>query len=162
MNPSYFRILLPEDEAVERLCNWIGKKPKEIIRTGPMNAVSSATENGNWKGRAVYVTHKAGWTVFEDLSGSFFGTTPENWMPFAGNESLVVAGYNDALLVAELIVVENKTIVKDFFEYADEPESFRNAGSLPGKNPIESWIDVASFVDDDDIVFSNDGTVLIF
>ena len=164
MCPSYFRITLSQDEAINRLCEWLEKKPKEVIETSLSNAVSSACENGQWKGGAVYVYHNAGWTVFEDLSGGFFDISAVDWMRFAGKDSLVVAGYNDALISAELIVIENSTIMRDFFEYSEEPETFRNKGIMPfeRKRPIENWIGVASFVDDDDIVFSDNGTVLVF
>ena len=164
MNPSYFRIKLSQNEAVERLCKWTGKVPKESIETSYRDAVSSACKDGQWKGRAVYVYDNEGWTVFEDLSGGFTEIPAEDWLRFAGKESLVVAGYNDALIVAELIVIENDTIVRDFFEYIDDPESYRNIGALPfeSEHPIKSWVGVAGFVDDDAIVFSDKGTVLIF
>ena len=40
MNPSYFRIKLPMDQAVQRLCGFEGKTPKETILCRPTQAVS--------------------------------------------------------------------------------------------------------------------------
>ena len=164
MNLSYFRIKLSQEESINRLQNWIGKAPKEVIETNDSNAVDVACENETWKGRAVYVYHNAPWTVFEDLSGGFSVISAENWLQFAEKNSLIVAGYNDAILFAEFIIIENGVVIRDFFEDYDNPEDNRNLGILPfeKETPIESWIDVAAFVDDDDIVSSENGTVLIF
>ena len=164
MNLSYFRIKLSEEESINRLRNWIGKAPKEVVETNYSNAVDVACENETWKGRAIYVYHNAPWTVFEDLSGSFSDISAENWLQFAEKDSLIVAGYNDAILFAEFITIENGVVIRDFFEDYDNPEDNRNIGILPfeQETPIESWIEVAAFVDDDNIVFSENGSVLIF
>ncbi len=72
MNPSYFRIKVNMKEAVERLCIWNGSDCKEWIETGLSDAVDvSLNENGTWKGTCLYVYEKDGWTIFEDLSGSY-------------------------------------------------------------------------------------------
>ncbi|MCL2060249.1 MAG: hypothetical protein FWH01_14555 [Oscillospiraceae bacterium] len=164
MNPSYFRIKLPMDEAINRLCNWIYKAPKEIIETSMENAVSVACVNGQWKGAALYVYYNDGWAVFEDLSGGFSSMPADDWLRFARNDPLVVAGYNDAIIYAELKVIEDNIVIKDFFEYSEKPDSYKNIGKLHSedKAPIESWADVAAFIDEDDIVFSENGTVYIF
>jgi len=164
----YFRIKLPQDEAINRLCKWMEKNPKEVIETSLSNAISSAGENGHSKGKAVYVYHNADWTVFEDLSEDFSflyaNISADDWLQFAGKDSLIAAGYEYGLVSAELIVIENNTIIRDFFELGDRPEEFRNIGIAPfeRENPIKSWVDLISFVDNDDIVISDNGTVLIF
>lgn len=74
MNPSYFRIKLPIDQAVQRLCGFEGKTPKETILCRPTQAVSHCIdEKKQWKGSCLFVYENKGWTVFEDLSGFYAG-----------------------------------------------------------------------------------------
>lgn len=161
MNPSYFRIKLARDEALERLCAWNKRPVREEIEVESTKAVSVAVdENGLWKGACLYVYENAGWTVFEEMSGHHSFVDAENWKAFAGDDSLVVAGYDEALLCAELVVIEDGTVVKNFAEIEDAPEENVNQGT--GFDEIRSWVDVASFVDDDDLVCSGDGAVIIF
>ena len=160
MNPSYFRIRQNLDKAVERLCNWNGSVFKERIETDYSRAVDvSLNEKGQWKGGCLYAYENEGWTVFEDLSGGYSFIEPKQWKEFAGNDELVFAAYNDAMLYAEMIVIEHSTLTKHFVECADIPEENVNEGDgVPG---IETWIDVASFVDADDLVYSDKGVVFI-
>lgn len=161
MNPSYFRIKLNKEEALERLCTWNEKKIKEKIETDFSNAVSvSLNEHGQWKGSCLYVYEKEGWTIFEDLFGGYSLIGAENWKIFAEDHSLVVAGYNDSIIYAELVVIENGIIQKNFVECDDAPEDNVNKGT-EFKN-ICNWIDVASFIDHDELVYSDNGTVIIF
>jgi len=161
MNPSYFRIKLPKAESIKRLCDWNSKMPKEAIETTLGNAVTvSLNENGQWKGSCLYVYENDEWTVFEDLSGGYSDIPIESWKNFSGNYDLVVAGYNDAVIFAELKIISNGMIQKDFLESMVIPEDDVNIGALPAG--IDSWTDVAAFVDDDEIVYSEHGTVLIF
>lgn len=161
MNPSYFRIKRNMEDAVERLCIWNGSSFKERIETDYSKAVDvSLNKNGQWKGDCLYAYENDGWTVFEDLSGGYSFIEPEQWKEFAGTDKLVFASYNDALLYAEMIVIENGSLTKYFVECADMPEENVNEGDgVPG---IENWIDVASFVDGDDLVYSDIGVVFIF
>lgn len=158
MNPSCFRINVPQvlGNAIKRLCDWLDKRPKDTIDTIISNAVSVSCDGGVWKGGAVYVYHNSDWTVFEDLAGYFFDISPEEWLKYAGDNSLVVAGYNDAIISAKLSVIENQLIVRDFFELDDAPNEYRNIENLPfeDENPIQGWSEVASFVDDDRLCFS--------
>ena len=161
MNPSYFRIKLNIEKAVERLCIWNGKTFKEKIETDFSNAVSvSLNENRQWKGSCLYVYENDGWTVFEDLSGGYSFIDVEQWKKFAGDDEFLFAGYNDASIYAEMIAIINGDVTKYFIECFDVPEENRNEGN--GIADIESWVDVASFVDDDELVYSDQGTVLIF
>ena len=164
VNPSYFRIKVQKDEAIDRLCNWTNGKPIESIETSYSKAVSVACIGGKWKGIALYVYQNEDWTVFEDLTGAYSSIPAEKWLEFAENEPLVVAGYNDAIVYAELIAIEKNQISKVFYEHTGIPEAFRNTGTLSFEDikPIESWIDVAAFVDGDDLAYSDNGTVLIF
>lgn len=66
MNPSYFRIRLNKEKAIERLCGWNGKNIKEKTETQFDDAVSvSIDENGQWKGSCLYVYENKGWTVLK-------------------------------------------------------------------------------------------------
>ena len=161
MNPSYFRINLPKPQAIERLCNWDGRAVKETIETSFSNAVSvSLNEAGQWKGNCLYFYENDGWTVFEDLSGGYCAIPAMSWLEFAGKDNLVVAGYNDAILYGEMVVIADGVIQKEFFEDINMPDEKINIGEAFGE--INSWEDVAVYVDDDSLVFSDNGTVLIF
>ena len=64
------------------------------------------------------------------------------------------------MLYAELIVITDGVVMKKFLENDDMPEDNVNEGD--GVTDIEDWADVAAFVDDDELVDSGEGTVLIF
>lgn len=161
MNPSYFRIKLNKEEAIKRLCDWNKANIKEQTETAYSNAVAvSIDENGQWKGSCLYVYEKENWTVFEDLSGGYSLIEAENWKNFAKDNSLVVAGYNDSEIYAELVIIENGIIRKNFVECDDMPEENVNEG-IEYEN-ICDWIDVVSFVEDDEFFCFDSGTVIIF
>ncbi len=161
MNPSYFRIKLGKKDAIKRLTAWVGQAAKEQIDTELTQAVPVSLDNaGQWKGDCLYMYENNGWTVFEDLSGGFSFMNVESWQEFAQNDPLVVAGYNDAVVCAELVVIENGAVVKNFVYCDDMPEDNINQGTA--FNEIAHWAAVASFVDEDDLVYSDSGTVLIF
>ena len=121
--------------------------------------MDAATDGDDWKGAAVYMYYNEGWTVFEVLSGHFSFISAASWLAFAAGDDVLVAGYNDAILCAELVIIEKGVVKREFMEIADDPEAFLNKGDEP---QAESWLDIASFVDDDDIVYSDTGTLLIF
>ena len=163
MNPGYFRIKLNKKEAIQRLCDWKGGIYKVSIRTNYLNAVKvSIDQNGQWKGDCLYVYQNEDWTVFEDLSGFYSFIDPESWLEFAREDELVFVAYNDAMLYAEMIEFVDGTVVKYFLENFDIPEDNVNKGS--GYAEIQSWIDVANFMDHDEYYFdrSDQGMVLIF
>ncbi len=161
MNPSYFRIKLNMEEAVKRLCAWNEGSYKERIETNYSNAVRvSIDQNGNWKGQCLYAYEKDGWTVFEDLSGGYSVNEIDSWLNFAEKDELIFAGYNDAIIYAEMIVVKDGEVTKYFMECDDCPEENVNQGN--GIPNIENWVDVASYVDEDKFVYSEQGIVYIF
>ncbi len=161
MNPSYFRIKLPMDQAVQRLCGFEGKTPKETILCRPTQAVSHCIdEKKQWKGSCLFVYENKGWTVFEDLSGFYAGMPAKAWQEFAQQEDFVAAGYNDAILYGELVVITGGVVEKEFLDDWEMPEDNCNNGD---KFPeIQEWTDAADFVDNDDILYAEQGTVLIF
>jgi hypothetical protein len=161
MNPSYFRIRLPLAAAMSRFSGWVCSSELEPPRDiGLSEAVSLACdESGNWRGSALYLYHNDGWTIFEDISGHFGSLPAAAWKSFAQNDSFVFAGYNDAIGYGELTVIENGTVLREFLFDSDNAEVNVNYGQLEGNpvEPIETWIEAARFVDEDEIVFSERG-----
>lgn len=72
----------------------------------------------------------------------------------------MLAGYNDAIIYAELLAITDRKVTKYFLKCDDCPEEDANEGD--GIPEIENWVDVASFVDEDELVYAETGTVLIF
>lgn len=161
MNSSYFRIKLKMDDAINRLCTWNEEIYKERIETRYSNAVRICIdEKGQWKGQCLYVYERDGWTIFEDLSGFYSFIEIDSWLTFAKENDFLFAGYNDAIIYAELLVIIDGKVAKYFIECDDCPEENVNEGD--GIPDIENWVDVASFVDEDELIYSETGTVLIF
>lgn len=161
MNPSYFRIKLSMEEAVRRACEWYGRVYRERIETNYSKAVdASLDQNKQWKGSCLYAYEKEGWTVFEDLSGGCSCNDVEQWLEFAKQDEFIFAGYNDAILYGEMVVITDGIVSKHFMEDFDMPEENVNEGD--GVENINSWIDVAKFVDEDAYLFSDEGVVFIF
>ncbi len=81
-------------------------------------------------------------------------------MEFALNEDLIVAGYNDADIYGEFIEIKNGKVIKEYLEIMDCPEENINEGS--SEYEINSLTDIADYIDSDDLVLSETGTVYIF
>lgn len=161
MNPSYFRLKLPLEEALARVAEWWGTSiPAKTPQIDSMKAVKLACdENGNWTGGALFYYESSGWSVFEDLTGGFGFTPAEDWLQLARDCALVVAGYNDAIATAELIVIEEGQVLREFAFDRSLPEENIDRGRLPIEEslPIQSWVQVASFVDADHVVAGIEG-----
>ena len=161
MNPSYFRIKLDMEDAIQRLCDWTEAKYKERIETDYSNAVHvSLDKNGQWKGSCLYVYENEGWTVFEDLSGGYSFIDAKDWMKFAGEHEFIFAAYNDAIIYSEMIAIVDGKVIKNFIECDDMPEENINEGD--GIKDINNWMDVEDFMDDDAFFYSDEGVVLIY
>jgi hypothetical protein len=163
MNPSYARIRLPLKDAMARFTSVFGshelEPPTEVALA---DCVSRSVDlNGHWRGAAKFLYEKDGWTVFEDLSGQLSERTAESWLPFAGDNDFVFAGYNDAIGYGELIVIRDRKVVREFLHDKDNPDCNVDKGQLPEIEPLENWIQIARFVDDDPIVFSERGLLWI-
>lgn len=63
-------------------------------------------------------------------------------------------------MYGEFIMISNSVIQKEFLEIADMPEENVNNGERYME--ITSWVDVADFVDSDEVIYSKSGMVLIF
>jgi hypothetical protein len=161
MNPSYFRIRLPKSDAMARLASWTNapelEPPREVALSDAVKL--ACDENGHWRGSALYLYENRGWTVFEDLSGYCSYIPSDSWLSFAQYDDFVFAGYNDAIAYGELIVIENGAVVREFLYQGDDADDNVNRGILVGSaiEPMESWIQAARFIDDDDLAFSENG-----
>ena len=165
MCPGYLRIRLPYEEALKRFAKSRGLAyPLDLVPCESSAAVSAACDkNGNWRGAAVYISDLGEWTLFYDLSGHLGGVAAEDWLKLAGNDELVFASYNDSISCGELVVIENGKVLREFLDISEDPDANVNRGKLDHEcEPITSWIEVASFVDEDELGFSENGSLLIY
>lgn len=159
MNPSYFRIRTNKSKAIQRFLDWMEEEVKEKYDNVPLSECVNLCldENEQWKGTCLYIYEKADWTIFEDVSG-FLSTIPaQSWKYFADNDEFVFAGYNDSLFYGEFVSIKNGCILKEFLQFPDEIKTDDREYEIE----MNSWIDVAFFVDEDELFFCEEGTVLI-
>lgn len=159
MNPSYFRIKTDLENAISRLERWNGKAFFERKQVEYSEAVDeSLDENGQWKGSCLYAYEEEGWSVFEDLSGFYSSIPGQSWLALAENDDFVFAGYNDAMPYGEMIVIGGGEVLKEFWDYPVENDLVILGDEYP---EIESWEDVIDFIEEDDIIYSEEGILLI-
>lgn len=162
---SYFRIRLPYKEATTRLQAWFGRSlQQDPIQVGLVGSVDLACDsNGQWRGPSLFVYQTEDWTVFEDFDGFAFIRSTE-WLKFAEVDEFIRAGYNDSVPCAELIVIDKGVVLREFLYSPDEPAENVNIGLLPQEKlePIQTWVDVARIVDEDDLAYSERGWLWIF
>ena len=160
MNPSYCRIRIPKDEALQRFADW-----NHLPQIGPLAASNSmeavhlaCDERGMWRGHAIFISERSGWTLFHDLSGCLGAIPAEKWRDFAQADDLVFAGYNDAIRYGELIAISGGSVIREFVDSGDASEPEVNIGRLESeRDRFKTWIDVATFVDEDKLAFSDSG-----
>lgn len=165
MNPSYCRINIPKDEALRRFADW-----NQLSHVGPLVATNSmeavrlaCDERGMWRGHAIFVSELSGWTLFQDLSGCLGAIPAERWRDFAQTDDLVFAGYNDAVRYGELIVISGESVLREFVDSGDASQPEVNIGRLENETiPFKSWIDIATFVDEDRLAFSDSGWLWVY
>jgi hypothetical protein len=149
-----------------RFSRWLGLPELAApVRVKSSDAASLAcNESGDWRGATVFVYEVDGWTVFEDESGELGVLPPRRWQELAEKDPLIFAGYNDAIHYGELVVIENGVIVRAFMDDEDNPAARRDDGRLPqeSSDPIRSWINVASFVEDDPILLQSPAEGLLW
>jgi hypothetical protein len=162
---SYFRLRQPRESALARLARFCGvPEISPLIETSILRAVDLATTpEGTWRLPALFIFEEGGWTVFDDLAGSFSARPADSWLEFVGQDEFVFAAYNDAIGYGELIVIQGGKVVREFLHDSDEPAAYVDRGRLEFERtaPIKSWIEVASFVDDDDLSFAENGSLWV-
>ena len=161
MNPSYFRIELSLDAATTRLASWLDwEAGVELIPMGLAEVVSRACDaSGNWLGASLFLYSSRSWTVFEDVTGHLGSIPAAEWLKFAVNDAFVFAGYNDSIPYGELVMIRNGRVCCEFLCYDSDVKShvcFYDPSCATVPEPT-SLIDVARFIDDDEIAFAESG-----
>jgi hypothetical protein len=166
MNPSYFRIRLPYQEATTRFQAWFDRSlQEEPIQTDSVDSVKLACDSdGHWRGPALLIYQTEDWTVFEDLVGGLSSVPATEWLKFAKLDEFFLAGYNDAIPYGELIVINQGLVLREFLNVPGEPAENVNIGHLPQEEfePIQSWVEVANIIDKDDLPYHGSGWLWIF
>lgn len=150
---SYARLRCPLEEAMARYGRWIAVPevaPRQLVPE--RDAIDLALADGEWIGLAVFIYEDGPWTVIEELSGGLSERPAESWLELAEGGDLVYAGLNDAVPYAQLIVVEEGRLVREFLHDEQDSSQDVNVGRLreeAGKR-LETWIDGARWVEEDE------------
>ena len=80
--------------------------------------------------------------------GAFFGLSSQAWTKLANGRSVIYVYYDDGLN-AELIVIKNGALIREFSLYEDEPDANVNFGAFEYEehSPIKDWNDVVTILD---------------
>ena len=164
---GYARLPVPLPTALQRFGEWIGLpelEPPRRLRS--RESFDVACVGNEWRGVAVFVHEANGWTVFDDYTG-YLGEQPaERWLSLARDDELVFAGYNDAIPYGQLIVVQDRRVVREFLHDLQDPSHNVNHGRLELERAtlIDDWVDAAWFVDSDELAddAADEGTLLLY
>ena len=149
---GYVRLNCSVEEAKARYGRWIGAAEVEPARLVPeRKKVDLALVDEEWAGLAVFIYPSDSWTVIEELSGGLAPRSPDRWLELAQGGDLVYAAYNDTVPYAELVVVQQGKLVRQFLQDQQDPSADVNVGRLPEEadEPFVYWPDVAAWVDED-------------
>ena len=136
-----------------RYGRWIGAPEIEPPRLVPeRDMIDLALEDDQWKGLAVFVYASGPWTVFEELSGGLGVRPAASWLELAQGGDLVYAGYNDTIPYAQVIVVEQGKLVRQFLQDEQDSSEDVDIGQLPeeAKQRFETWMDAMVWVEEDE------------
>ena len=136
-----------------RYGRWIARPEVEPPRVVPeRDAIDLALADGDWTGLAVFIYASGSWTVIDELSGGLAGRSTESWLELAQGGDLVYAGYNDAIPYAQLIVIEQGRLIRQYLQDEQDPSEDVDVGRLPeeSKQPFNDWIAVTSWVESDE------------
>lgn len=163
---SYVRIRCPLEEAMARYGRWIGQPELGPPRLVPEHdKIDLALADGDWLGLAVFVYASGPWTVFEELSGGLALRSAESWLELAQGGDLVYAGYNDTVPYAQLLMVEQGRLIRQYLQDEQDSSADVDVGRLPeeAKEPFGDWIDVMGWVeaDEDELVRPEKGWLWI-
>jgi hypothetical protein len=150
---SYVRMRSPLEDAMARYGRWIGAPevgPPRLVRE--RDTIDLALEGGNWLGLAVFIYASGPWTVFEELSGGLALRPAESWLELAQGGDLVYAGYNDSVPYAQLILVEQGRLVRQFLQDEQDSSADVAVGQLPEEagQRFRDWIAVMGWVEADE------------
>lgn len=153
MVSSYVRIRCPLEDAMVRYGRWIGQpelSPPRMV--AERDSIDLALTDGDWLGLAVFVYATGPWTVFEELSGGLALRPAESWLELAQGGDLVYAGYNDTVPYAQLILIEQGRLIRQYLQDEQDSSQDVDVGRLPeeAKAPFENWIDAMGWVEADE------------
>ena len=136
-----------------RYGRWIGApeiEPPRLVAERDM--IDLALEGDQWKGLSVFVYASGPWTVFEELSGGLGVRPAASWLELAQGGDLVYAGYNDTIPYAQVIVVEQGKLVRQFLQDEQDSSEDMDIGRLPeeAKQRFETWMDAMAWVEEDE------------
>lgn len=140
---------------MRRFADWIGALELAPAREAKASEAVELVcdDSGNWKGHAFFLYEKNGWTVFNDMTGYMGGVSAQTWLRLSFNEDLTFMAYNDAIRYGELVIIEDCKLVRHFFEDSGSSNVNVDLGRLEfeATDPIKSWMEVASVVDEDEM-----------
>ncbi|AWB44666.1 hypothetical protein DCC85_10815 [Paenibacillus sp. CAA11] len=144
MRECCFKINLSLEEAKKRYREWSNEDVQfEIDEAGICMADSIQISEA-----------EEGWTYFIDFEGeAFFGLSREAWIKLAMDSSVIYA-YYDENFNAELVVIENGKLIREFARYEDEPDANADFGVLACEesSAIDGWEDVADYIEQELII----------
>jgi hypothetical protein len=155
---SYCRIRIGKDEALRRfaVCHRLPEiGPLELVTTDNPDALAYRSKEFR---DAVFVSEVCGWTLFNDLTGTFASRLTAEWLELAGQDDLVFAAYNFGVPYAEVVVVSRVVVVRKFVFFGMGWYKNADMGKLDTPHePFRGCDEVAGFVADDELRFSNTG-----
>ena len=150
---SYVRLRCPLEEAMARYGRWIGSPEVGLPRAvRERDATDLALADGEWIGLAVFIYTSESWTVIEELSGGLATRPVESWLQLAQEGDLVYAGYNDAVPYAQLTVIEQGRLIRQYLQDEQDSSEDIDVGRLPEESnePFADWTDVMAWVEADE------------
>jgi hypothetical protein len=153
MVSSYVRIRCSLEDAMARYARWIGQPELGRPRLVPeRDKIDLALKHGDWVGLAVFVYAADPWTVIEELSGGLALQSTESWLELAQGGDLVYAGYNDTIPYAQLVIIEQGRLIRQYLQDEQDSSEDVDLGRLPeeAKEPFGNWIDAMAWVEADE------------
>ena len=150
---SYVRMPCPVDEAMGRYGRWSGSPelgPPQLVPE--RDAIDLACVGDDWLGLAVFIYASGPWAVIEELSGGLAIRSAESWLELAQGGDLVYAGCNDSVPYAQVIVIEQGQLIRQYLQDEQDSSADVDIGRLPeeAKNPFGGWIDAMGWVEADE------------